>query len=407
MSPTRTVALDISALDPEFRSHAHRGIGRYVKELSKALLETQSSIAREKNLNIQSFSHKTIEQSSGKALQLLGKAVEYSPACKMTLRQQLVQPLKLSSLAKSFTPPADLLHFPAHMDAPAFANQDTCVTVLDLIPLVLSDLYKAANPSWRFHFARFLEKRAIQRASLILCISECTARDTARLLAVDEEKIFVTPLAVDTSLFTEQPPGKITETKQKLGITKKYFLYVGGIDPRKNIARLLRAYDTLAESCKEKNQEIPLLVLAGKIKEDREYPKLLEKIKTLKHRETILEVGFVTDVDLSVLYSEAIGFVFPSLYEGFGFPILEAFAARCPVICSNNSSLPEVAGDAALTIDPENIVSITQAMERLLCISEEMRQEYIERGKKRVRLFSWQQTAYKTIEAYERYFSRK
>jgi len=353
---------------------------------------------------IKTFSHTDIHASQNPIISLLEKGAAHAPLFKMTLRQQCIQPLKLTALANSFSPQAELLHFPAHMDAPAFANQPTCVTLLDLIPLVMSDMYKSATASWRFHFARFLEHRAITRASLVLCISECTARDAVRLLKVPEEKIAVTPLAVDLSIF-ESPADK-EETLQKFRLNAPYFLYVGGIDPRKNVETLLRAHDEVCQRAQEQGRVRPLLALAGKIKNDKQYQHIEACLQTLPHRDRIKELGFVSDPELAALYRNASAFVFPSLYEGFGFPILEAFAAQCPVICSNNSSLPEVAADAALTIDPTQSSQLAEAMSQIV-LSPELRSSLIAKGLKRVPLFSWDTTAAKTMAAYERYFSGK
>lgn len=166
-----TVGLDTSALDPSFKAHAGRGIGRYVTELKKYFDRNDES-----TLKVGFFDHRSLRAPSW-----LERSIASLPAGRETVRQQIVYPL---SLKLSRSAAFNVMHFPAHMDAPSWSMRRYIITVLDLIPLVCADLYKADRPGWRYRLARWLEIRAIKNASLVLAISENTARDVVRLLDI-------------------------------------------------------------------------------------------------------------------------------------------------------------------------------------------------------------------------------
>jgi glycosyltransferase involved in cell wall biosynthesis len=245
-----SVGLDVSGLDPTFKSHAHRGIGRYVQELSNYFVQHPS-----RTVSVGHFDHAKVANQG-----LCAQAIRLLPFGRTTARQQLLYPLKLSGAAmREFS----FLHFPAHMDAPAWTAKPYVLTVLDLIPLVLSDMYRANRPTWRFTFARWLELRAITNAALCIAISECTARDLTRLLGVPPERIRVTPLGVDSSFFSlfEQrgSHARGAAVRQRLGIPSgcPLILYVGGHDERKNISR---AWCLLGECTLRQSASVLLLL---------------------------------------------------------------------------------------------------------------------------------------------------
>jgi glycosyltransferase involved in cell wall biosynthesis len=388
-----TVGLDTSALDPAFKAHAARGIGRYVQEL-KGYFDSHAS----KSLKVGFFDHRSIVGP-----RMIDAAIERLPAGRQTVRQQIVYPLRLNS---SDTGKFNVLHFPAHMDAPSWSIKRYILTVLDLIPLVCSDLYRAARPGWRFKLARWLEIRAIKNASLILAISENTAEDVHRLLGVPRERIVVTPLGVDERFFIGD------EGHNPAGILRKYsipenrplVLYVGGIDPRKNTGMLLRSFVKLLQIARERGEVEPLLMLAGKIQTDREFPALAALVKSLDLESHVLLPGFVPDQDLLRVYSISSAFFFPSLYEGFGLPPLEAMAAGLPVVSSNTSAMPEILGDAALSIDPHDEAGAARALHEIIH-NRELALSLREKGRARARLYSWDGTGTKTLRAYEEFAS--
>ncbi|MDZ4786422.1 MAG: glycosyltransferase family 1 protein [bacterium] len=382
------IGLDVSALNPNFKAHATRGIGRYVRELAKYFAESQSD-----KISVGNFDHEDVLEDS-----FFRPLIDLSPFGKTTLRQQILYPARLSNRKVC---DFDLLHFPAHMDPPAWGLSNYIVTVLDLVPLVLEDLYKAINPNWRFQLARYLEIKAIKNASLILAISENTANDVERLLGISREKIIVTHLGIDKKFFiskflSEEIIGNLL--KYQLPSDRKIVLYVGGIDPRKNISGLLESFKIL----KTLSKEAPALIIAGNISEDKQFPDLLKLIKKLELEEDVFLPGFVPDQDLLMLFAATSVFYFPSLYEGFGFTPLEAMAAGIPVVSSNTSCMPEVLGDAAILIDPRDNERAGREMLEIIS-NNQLSQKLIASGRKRAAYFTWEKTGESTLKAYERF----
>lgn len=381
------VGLDVSALNPNFKSHAARGIGRYVRELHKSLAQLSGA-----NVAVGEFEHDSL--ISGSKLKPL---LDWAPVGRTTLRQQIIYPLQLSNKSRC---PFDVVHFPAHMDPPAWGLKNYIVTVLDLIPLVMSDLYKAINPSWRFKLARHLELKAIKNADLILAISENTARDCESILGIDPNKIVVTPLGVDSKFFISADASADPAVLGKLGIPagREIVLYLGGIDPRKNTGNLVKAFKIL----RDKRQGRPVLVIAGKIKDDKQFPVLQREIEAAGVSLDVCMPGFVGDEDLLKLFKHTSVFLFPSLYEGFGLTPLEAMAAGVPVVSSNTSSMPEVLGKAAMLVDPRNPEAMAESADAILSnpsVAADLRSA----GPKRAELFSWSRTGETTMAAYERF----
>lgn len=384
------VGLDLSALDGSFKNHALRGIGRYVQELNR-YFSTQTSDL----LSIGTFDQRVLQQRS-----FASNVINALPAGRRTLSQQLLYPLKLSRGALSAF---DVIHFPAHMDAPAWSPKKYILTVLDLIPLVLKDLYRADKPGWRFAFARFLEIRAIKSASLIIAISENTANDVHRILGVPRERIVVTHLGVDKKFFDARVVGDKGEilSRYRLIDQRPLVLYVGGIDQRKNALGMLRAFRRVLDMSREQRMAEPMLLMAGNIQSDAQFPKVAALVQELGLQDAVRMPGFVDDADLLQLYALSSAFFFPSLYEGFGLPPLEAMAAGTPVVSSNTSSMPEVLGDAALTFDP---LSEKSAADALFTVLREpgLAAQLREKGRERAKRFTWSATGEGTLRAYER-----
>lgn len=383
------VGFDISGIDPNFKAHAKRGIGRYVKNLYKGFQGAGFT-----NTNVDFFDYKLFLNNSS-----VEKLIDCLPYGQMTLKQQLVYPLKLkSSLTKKF----DILHFPAHMDAPAWSAKPYAITVLDLIPFILKDLYLPDRPSYGFWFARYLEKKAIANAKLILAISEKTKSDVIDVLKVPEEKIKVTYLGIDDKFFS--PPKEI-DTKalrEKYGFSEDapILLYVGGVDQRKNIFGLLRLVSQLKENALEKGLIPPELLISGSIQSDLQFPKIQSEINKLNIASQVFTPGYIEDADLLHLYKLATLFCFLSLYEGFGLPPLEAMASGLPVLASNTSCMPEVLESGATLVDPKSKEDIFREACNLI-YNDEHRKNFVELGKKQARKFTWENTLSSTLNAYE------
>lgn len=242
------------------------------------------------------------------------------------------------------------------------------------------------------HYLESSMKRSCERADKIIAISEFTRKELQKYLAVPDHKIEVIPLGVDSSRFHPFYSKKeIADAKSRYGISCEYFLYIGTIEPRKNIVRLLHAYALL----KKKDKQAPELVLAGK--KGWLYRDIFQAAAELEIADSVRFIGYAADEDIPRLLCAALAFVFPSVYEGFGLPILEAMACGVPVITSNAASMPEVAGDAAILTDPADPGSICDAM-YLLLHKEEKRRELSIAGQKRAEMYTWEKTADRFLE---------
>ncbi len=288
-------------------------------------------------------------------------------------------------------PDATLFHATEHLLLPV-RGVPTVLTVHDLIFRHLPEHHKPLN-RWYLNATLPLYCR---RADHIIVVSEATRRDLMAAYNLPAEKITVIHEAADPR-FKLPAPGAVARVRMSYGLPEEYLLYVGTIEPRKNLPRLLHAWEPLYMA-----GEAPPLVIVGRrgwLADD--FYAALERSPC---REAVQFTGYVRDEDLPALYAGATAFVFPSLYEGFGLPLLEAMACGTPVACSNGSSLPEVVGDAALTFDPTEVAEITQALRRLLH-EPELRESLRERGLQRAAQFSWERAARETLAVYRKLLS--
>lgn len=235
----------------------------------------------------------------------------------------------------------------------------------------------------------------LPRATRIIAVSEATKRDLVELSHVQPERVVVIPLGIDTDRFHPATQDAVDRARRRFGIDGPYLLYLGGIEPRKNLPRLLAAFAGLDADVR------PTLVLAGGwvawnpegIDATREaLARLPEQV-----RSRVVMTGYVTDPDKVALLSGATALVYPSLYEGFGLPVLEAMACRTPVLTSDVAALPEVAGDAALLVEPTDVEAIGAGMDRLLR-DESLRRRLVTAGNARVGAFRWEDAAGRTAE---------
>ena len=286
------------------------------------------------------------------------------------------------SLAKA-TKEADIVHAPI-LIIPPRKKTPLVVTVFDLTFLMFPQ-HHVLNT--RVLLGSGL-RRAVREADAFLAISENTKRDLVRLAGVAPERIHVTPLAADPLFRPQEDAG----TLARLGIDRPYVLYVGTLEPRKNITVLLRAFAALQDQDKE-----TLLVLAGA--KGWMYDEIFALTTQLGLKDRVRMLGYVSNEDLPVLYSQAQVFVYPSLFEGFGLPVLEAMQCGAPVITTNVSSLPEVAGDAGILISPDDVAGLTREMRSVLS-EPERRADLSGRSLARAALFSWRKTAEMTAEVY-------
>ena len=237
----------------------------------------------------------------------------------------------------------------------------------------------------------------VRRLSHVIAISESTKQDLLKYVRVPEDRITVIPLGADQTLYFPRDKTAAQEKVSRIyGIRPPYVLFISRIEhPGKNHVRLIRAFDRAKRASNLPHQ----LVLAGSDWGRAE--EVHREANTCASKDSILFTGFVAGGDLPDLYAGADAFVFPSLFEGFGLPVLEAMSCGIPVACSNVSSMPEVAGDAALLFDPEDERSIEQALTTLLT-DKGAHQDLVRRGLQRSKTFSWQRTAELTAETLRR-----
>ncbi len=278
-----------------------------------------------------------------------------------------------------------ILHATNHASIPPAAEgQKLVVSVHDLAFEYFPGLFPR---SWRWLYKAGL-RAAVRRADAIITPSRNTAEDVLTRTRVDPEKLFVVPLAASLPPGDSDPVPALTRLK----IRTPFVLSVGTLEPRKNLVRLVRAYRRLAA------RGLPhALVLAGPL--GWHHDSLMREVALRGPGEIVL-TGPLTDADLDALYRSASAFAYPSLYEGFGLPVLEAIARGVPTVASNTSSVPEVYGDAAIGVDPRSVREIADALERILS-NTELSEWLGERGRRRAERFTWDETARQTLEVYE------
>lgn len=237
--------------------------------------------------------------------------------------------------------------------------------------------------------------RSVRRAHHLLTDSQFSKAEIIRFLKVPPEKITVVPCGVDTQVFHPvSDPAQTEATRREYAIPTPYFLYLGTLEPRKNIERLIEAYAAL----KAARPDAPALVLAGR--KGWLYDTIFARVKELHLEDHVLFTGYVANEDAPILLSGATAFLFPSLYEGFGMPPLEAMACGTPVLTANVSSLPEVVGDCAVLVDPYSVEEIRAGMERLMDDGD-LRADLSARGLARAKTFTWERSAEIVMDVYK------
>jgi glycosyltransferase involved in cell wall biosynthesis len=290
--------------------------------------------------------------------------------------------------------PVDIVHSTAYT-MPPVSRVKVVVTIHDLSIFVHPDYHTTAN----YQFVAQNVLHASRRADYIIADSESTRREIVRFLHVPAERIAVIHLAAGDGFHKTRGADEIARIKERYRIRQPYFLAVGSIEPRKNLTRALVAFKTLVETGRVDWQFV--LVGGSGWKNESFY----DQLRKLGIEDRLVFTGYVPEDDLPSLYQGAEVFVYPSVYEGFGLPVLEAMASGTPVITSNTTSLPEVAGDAALLVEPTDVVQIFKAMDALAG-SADLRQALKEKGRFQSKCFSWEKTARETLEVYRRVYGR-
>jgi len=396
------IGIDARMLGPGF------GLARYVQQLVKHLIEAETEREFVLFLRKENWDEVTLPLSGG-----VGGGRAKSPKDDSTERPPLTPPhrggkftkvladipwysfdeqTKFSKIIKEQR--VDLMHFP-HWNVPYFYSDPYIVTIHDLT------MYHFPRPAattlgplkfWlkdRAH--RILLKRVVKKAQHIITTSEFTKQDVHQTLGVPMDKMTT----------TYQAPFRTSDVRLQTsdfdlgvyGITKPYAMYVGAAYPHKNLEGLLKAWEIFEEKDGGKHE----LVLVGK--ENYFYKRLKTEVRRLK---SVTYLGFVPDDELAALYKNASLYVFPSLYEGFGLPPLEAMSHGVPVVSSNRSCLPEVLGEAALYFDPESEEQVAEVIEQGL-EDDGVRAELKQKGREELRKYSWEKLAKQTLDMYSKF----
>ena len=282
-----------------------------------------------------------------------------------------------------------LFHGPSHV-VPTRLDRPSVVTMLDLIFLRFPEYF----PIYDRNYYRTIFKRSAHRADHIISISEATKADLMAYFDSDPEKISVIYPAVDEGLMPLKE-SLLKSIRDKFNLPGTYILYVGNIEPRKNILRLAQAFDMLMTH-KKISAKTWLLIVGRKGWFTR---RIFSGVARLKHKDRIRFVGPVYGQDLSGIYQMATVMAYPSLFEGFGYPVLEAMQLGTPVLTSNISSMPEAAGNAAHLVEPEDVQDIADGLEKIL-VDEHLRTSMIRKGRAHAAQFSVRRMAKQTLSVY-------
>jgi glycosyltransferase involved in cell wall biosynthesis len=285
----------------------------------------------------------------------------------------------------------DLYHAP-HYVLPAAINCSSVVTIHDCIHLMFPQ-YLPSRAAYAY--ARAQMWTAAHRSDCILTVSDASKRDILHLFNIPPEKIVVIYNAIDAHFSVTPPADAVGRVRERYQLNHRFVLYVGNIKPHKNLVRLIEAFNELRTG---ELEDLKLLIIGDEISKLPALRRAVHRHKLHKH---VRFLGYVPDDQLAVLYRLAAVFAFPSLYEGFGLPPLEAMASGTPVVVSNVSSLPEVVGDAAVLVDPHDVSSIVDGL-RLVLTDPARAEEMRRKGLERAREFSWERSVARTLEVYKR-----
>jgi alpha-1,3-rhamnosyl/mannosyltransferase len=393
-------------IDARYIQDHFPGIGRYAFNLIRALAEVapQDRFVVFYNPTLPNTRYDVSTLAAYPNLELVHLAIPTFSLAEQHRLPQIIRHLYSNPKSKIQNPKSGvaLFHSPYYIKPYFGLPCPSVVTIYD----VISARYPEYLPSWRARLGFELTTRlALATSAHVLTLSEASRRDLVTLYRVRPDRVSATLLAADDR-FRPQPAVAVAAVRHKYGLLPDYVLYLGINKPHKNLLTLVDAWNVVRgpwsvvsgqRSAVSGQRSAVSLVLAGR--EDPRYPEVRRRVKELGLEESVRFLGDVAEADLPALYTSATVFVFPSLYEGFGLPVLEAMACGAPVVCSNTSSLPEVAGDAALQVPPTDVAAWVEAISRVLT-DDALRRDLAARSLARAARFSWQQTARETLEVY-------
>ncbi|MBI4089671.1 MAG: glycosyltransferase family 4 protein [Candidatus Levybacteria bacterium] len=303
----------------------------------------------------------------------------------------------------------DVVHYPYFdlffLTLPLIKPKPTVVTVHDVIPLIYPEHYKAGlRGLLKFQ----IQKYSLTAASAIITDSETSKKDIVRFLDVPQEKVHVAHLAAGNEFRKMEDGGWRVEIRKKYGLPERFILYVGDVNYNKNIPGLIQAFNHLTIQPSNNSTNLKLVLVGDVFKNETlpEIKEIFQLIKRLNLEDKIMAPGFVPTEELVYLYNLATVYCQPSFYEGFGLPVLEAMACGCPVVVAKTQSLVEIAGGAAIFVDPKDTKDIADGISKVINYRE-TRDMLSKSGIERAKEFSWGKTAKKTIEVYHKVLRSK
>jgi len=367
------------------QGYRNAGVGRYIYYLLRALAER----ADQDGTRYTVFCHdapRPGDLARGPRTSFVTSRLDTIEPKRRIIYEQAVLPWLLPGRV-------DLLHAPVNV-VPLLSSVPAVVTVHDLAFMAMPERFLPAKRRYLEAFTRL----TMRKARHVIADSAHTRDDLIRLLDVPPERVTAVPLGVNGDF---RPPDDAAKAafRTRENLPDHYLLYLGTLEPRKNLVALVRAYARLRQS----GLDWPLVLAGGK---GWLYEDIFQAVEESGLTEHVRFPGYVRYEDQPLWYGCATTFVYPSTYEGFGLPVLEAMACGTPVVCSNASSLPEAAGNAALLVDPHDEGALVAAVTRLAA-DEALRADYSQRGLARAALFPWSRTAEETVGVYARVVSRE
>lgn len=360
------------------------GIGTYIRNLIRALAVVDTE------------NHYVLASATAEVPDLASLPANFEIAVYHPPKRKMFDSLAYSWFLRSLAP--DLVHMPVH-DAPLFTPRPYIVTVHDM-----SNFLYGRTGGLRDNYRLYIFRRGLLRAGRILAVSEATKRDVQSLLTIPGERIQTIYGAPDPRFFAQPSVSPAEDEQKKQRMLERYqieypfILYAGRIRPHKNVPRLIEAFAVVRNNLAQHPhyRDLRLIIIGDEISRN---PDVRRAVIQTRNQNAVRFLGFVPFDTLRFFYSAAAVFAFPSLYEGFGLPPLEAMATGTPVVTSSLSSLPEVVGDAAMIVKPENVFDIARGLQEVL-LDDALRQRLIAAGYVQARRFDWHRTALEVLEVY-------
>lgn len=380
------------AIDLRWISKDAGGIRQYVLNLASALKKIDKSNDYMLIFDGQEIMEKVMKDYGFEVKQNF-KGVVFKPG-PFSLKNQFIMKKYLKNEK------VDVFHSPDFIAPVIIGGVKLVITMHDIIPYLHPELCMRSKKVRLRLFYKLFNRIVIRRAEKVITDSESSRRDIIRTFRVDDNKVKVIYLSAGREFKRIEDMSKIDSIKKELGLAGRNILYVGRQEPSKNLTGVIRAFYKIR---KERGFE-GSLVIAGK-RDDR-YPEPYNLVESLGLNKRVIFTGFIEKNKLPLLYNACNLFIYPSYYEGFGLPPIEAMACGLPVIASIASSLPEVIGDGGIMVHPDDINGLAKSMDRVLKDSK-FREALIEKGLKRAALFSWENAAKKTLAVYEEVIKKR